>query len=160
MVVVPESWPLGTMTGLLSAVIVGPAPPELTGGVSRTVPAPFSRARCWAARHWSSRLVATGEFRARAPRARSQIGWGGAPVVGRLTLPILGGLGVSLGGPQISPTESSNAPDRPLTPTATRPAGQYWVSLTCVKSFSHIKSLPLCFSTGPSNTAFGSALRF
>src|SRR6266446_7287388 len=124
MVVVPESWPLGTMTGLLSAVIVGPASPELTGGVSRAVPAPFSNsasrrwaARSWAARHWASRLAATGEFRARASRARSQIGRGGAPVVGRLTLPILGGLGVSFGGPQISPTASRRSPDRPLMPT-------------------------------------------
>ena len=79
---------------LLSEVIVGPAPPELTGGVSRAVPAAVTNsasrrwaARSWAARHWASRLVATGECRARASRATSQIGRGGPVGAPPLTLP-------------------------------------------------------------------------
>src|SRR5712692_1620643 len=67
MVAAPDIWPVGTMTGLVLAVIVPLA--------------------ATSARHFSSRPGAAGEFRARASRARSQIDraelGGGTP----LTLP-------------------------------------------------------------------------
>src|SRR6266849_9328453 len=69
MVVAPDVWPVGPMTGLVLAVIVPLA--------------------ATSARHFSSRPGAAGEFRARASRARSQIERAVLAVVpgGALTLP-------------------------------------------------------------------------
>jgi hypothetical protein len=74
-------------------------------------------------------------------------------------LPELSGLvemGVNFGGPQMSPTASSQTPDRPLMPTATSESGQY-----CVASSHMIKgSKRFLRDLGPSKAAFGFKLSF